>query len=56
MYISEGDMKNITYDRIKSFFKSKWKFSYFIIRFLLNSSIVKSDNEIEKVNDKKNMI
>ena len=31
-------------------------FSYFIIRFLLNSSIVKSDNEIGKVNDKKNMI
>ena len=28
-------------------------FSYFIIRFLLNSSIVKSDNEIGKVNDKK---
>ena len=31
-------------------------FSYSIIRFLLNSSIVKSDNEIEKVNDKKYMI
>ena len=31
-------------------------FSYFIIRFLLNSSMVKSDNEIGKVNDKKNMI
>ena len=30
--------------------------SYFITRFLLNSSIVKSDNEIGKVNDKKNMI
>ena len=28
-------------------------FSYFVIRFLLNSSIVKSDNEIGKVNDKK---
>ena len=28
-------------------------FSYFIIRFLLNSSIVKSDNEIGKVNDKR---
>ena len=27
-------------------------FSYFVIRFLLNSSIVKSDNEIGKVNDK----
>ena len=46
------------------------KFSYFIIRFsdhiflsltfpirfLLNSSIVKSDNEIEKDYDKKNII
>ena len=32
------------------------KFSYFVIRFLLNSSIVKSDNEIGKVNDKNNMI
>ena len=31
-------------------------FSYFIIRFLLKSSMVKSDNEIGKVNDKKNMI
>ena len=31
-------------------------FSYFVIRFLLNSSIVKSDNEIGKVNDKKNLI
>ena len=31
-------------------------FSYFIIRFLLNSSIVKSDNERGKVNDKKNLI
>ena len=30
--------------------------SYFVIRFLLNSSIVKSDNEIGKVNDKNNMI
>ena len=29
------------------------KFSYFAIRFLLNSSIVKSDNEIGKVNGKK---
>ena len=29
------------------------KFSYFVIRFLLNSSIVKSDNEKGKVNDKK---
>ena len=29
---------------------------YFIIRFLLNSSILKSDNEIGKVDDKKNMI
>ena len=28
-------------------------FSYFVIRFLLNSSIVKSDNKIGKVNDKK---
>ena len=28
-------------------------FSYFVIRFLLNSSIVKSDNEIGNVNDKK---
>ena len=28
-------------------------FSYFAIIFLLNSSIVKSDNEIGKVNDKK---
>ena len=31
-------------------------FSYFVIRFLRNSSIVKSDNKIEKVNDKENMI
>ena len=31
-------------------------FSYFVIRFLLNSSIVKSNNEIGKVNDKKNLI
>ena len=29
------------------------KFSYFVIRFLLNISIVKSDNKIVKVNDKK---
>jgi hypothetical protein len=28
-------------------------FSNFVIRFLLNSSIVKSDNEIGKVNDTK---
>ena len=28
-------------------------FSYLVIRFLLNSSIVKSDNEIGKVNGKK---
>ena len=28
-------------------------FSCFVIRFLLNSSAVKSDNEIGKVNDKK---
>ena len=32
------------------------KFSYFVIRFLLNSSIVKSDNEIGKVNEKRNLI
>ena len=31
-------------------------FSYFFIRFLLNSFIVKSDNEIGKGNDKKIMI
>ena len=31
-------------------------FSYFAIKFLLNSSMVKSDNQIGKVNDKKNMI
>ena len=31
-------------------------FSYFVIRFLLNSFIVESDNEIGKVNDKKTMI
>ena len=31
-------------------------FSYLVIRFLLNSSMVKSKNEIGKVNDKKNMI
>ena len=31
------------------------KFSYFVIRFLLNSSIVKSGNEIGEVNDKKNL-
>ena len=29
------------------------KFSYLVIRFLLNSSTVKSNNEIGKVNDKK---
>ena len=29
------------------------KFSYFVIRFLLNSSTVKSDIEIRKINDKK---
>ena len=29
------------------------KISYFVIRFLLNSSIVKSDDEIRNVNDKK---
>ena len=32
------------------------KFSYFVIRFLLNSSMAKSNNEIGKVNDKKNLI
>ena len=32
------------------------KFSYFDIRFLLDSSIVKSDNKIGKVKAKKNMI
>ena len=31
-------------------------FSYMVIRFLLNSSMVKSNNEIGKVNDKKNLI
>ena len=31
-------------------------FSYFVIRFLLISSLVKSDNEIIKVDDKKNLI
>ena len=31
-------------------------FSHFFIRFLLNSSIIKSNNEIGKVNEKKNMI
>ena len=31
-------------------------FSHFVIRFLHNSSIVKSDNKIGKVNDKKNLI
>ena len=31
-------------------------FSYLVIRFLLNRSIVKSNNEIGKVNDKKNLI
>ena len=29
------------------------KLSYFVIRLLLSSSIVKSDNEIGKINDKK---
>ena len=29
------------------------KYSYFLIRFLLNGSIVKSNKEIGKVNDKK---
>ena len=32
---------------------SAYNFSYFVIRFLLNSSIVKSDNKIGKVYDKK---
>ena len=31
-------------------------FSNLVIRFLLNSSTVKSNNEIGKVNDKKNII
>ena len=31
-------------------------FSYLVIRFLLNSSMVKSNNEIGKVNDKKILI
>ena len=31
-------------------------FHYFVIRFLLNNSIVKSDSEIGKVNDKKDLI
>ena len=31
-------------------------FSYFVIRFLLKSFIVKSDSKIGKVNDKKNQI
>ena len=31
-------------------------FSYFVIRFLLNSSIVKFNNEIGKFSDKKNLI
>ena len=31
-------------------------FSYLLIRFLLNSSIVNSDNEIGKINDIKNLI
>ena len=31
-------------------------FSYFVTRFLLNSSVVKSDNKIGKVNDENNMI
>ena len=31
-------------------------FSYLVIGFLLNSSVVKSNNEIGKVNDKKNLI
>ena len=31
-------------------------FSYFVITYLLTSPIVKSDNEIGKVNDKKNLI
>ena len=43
------------YQIFKSYF-SVVNFSYFVIRFLLNSSIVKSDNEIGKVNDKKNLI
>ena len=34
-------------------FKSVINFSYFVIRYLLNSSIVKSDNKIGKNNDKK---
>ena len=35
--------------------QSAWdiNFSYFVIRFLLKRSVVKSDNEIGKVNDKK---
>ena len=35
--------------------QSAWDIPY-LNRFLLNSFIVKSDNEIGKVNDKKNMI
>ena len=44
------------YQIFKSDFFFVINFSYFIIWFLLNSSIVKSDNEIGKVIDKKNMI
>ena len=36
-----------------TFYMLLGKFSYFVIRFLLNSSIVKSDNEIGKVKRQK---
>ena len=41
------------YQIFKSDFFLVINFSHFIIIFSLNSSIVKSDNEIGKVNDKK---
>ena len=41
------------YQIFKSYFFFVINFSYFVIRFLLNSSVVKSDNKIGMVNDKK---
>ena len=41
------------YQIFKSDFFFVINFSYFVITFLLNSSMVKSDNKIGKDNDKK---
>ena len=41
------------YQIFKSYFFFVVNFSYFVIRFLLNSFVVKSDNKIGKAIDKK---